>query len=73
MVVVKAMIVFIVVKCLMFNGICIKFYGFLKFFNMVYCTPKCSYQCVDMCDVYVQDMLIGGIGTLHYHFSIIYF
>jgi hypothetical protein len=67
---VKAIVVFIVVKCLMFNGICIKFYGFFKCFNIVH--QNVHINSVDMCDVYVQDMLIGGIGTFHYHVIIIF-
>jgi hypothetical protein len=71
MVVLNTMVIFKVVKMFMFKGICIKLYGFLNYFIIHQNVHKNNDDI--LCDVYMQDMLLTGIVTLHYHVVIIYF
>jgi hypothetical protein len=52
--------------------IALRFLDFLNVLILYIVQQNVHINNVDMCDVYVQDMLIAGIGTLHYHVIIIF-
>jgi hypothetical protein len=72
--VLNTMVVFIVMKMFMFKGICIKLYGFLKYFkNSIPHQNVHNNNVNTCCHVYMQNILIAGIGTFNYHVTIIFF
>ncbi len=56
------------------KGICIKLYGFLKYFkNSIPHQNVHNNNVNTCCHVYMQNILIAGIGTFNYHVTIIFF
>ncbi len=56
----------------MFRRICKFSFMTFIYLKIFYCHENVHNNCVYICDVYVQDMLIAGIGTFNYNITIIF-
>ncbi len=71
MAMVNVMVIFIIVNylCLEESAILVLWLFILKCFIV---HQNVRNNCVYICDVYVQDMLIAGTGTFNYNITIIF-